>query len=53
MIKLFFIAFLAFLTGCATTCNNIKVEKEKKACYDRLARQHEDIWIHREFNTRR
>jgi len=54
MNKLFLLGFLIFLTSCATgpTCSELKVEKERKMCYDNMARQREMIWIDREFNRR-
>jgi hypothetical protein len=53
MIKLFLLVLLVFSTGCATTCGELKVEKEKKACYDRMARNQERIWMDRAYFDRR
>lgn len=55
MNKLFLLGLLVFLTSCATgpTCSELKVEKEKKACYDDRARQQEEMWMDRGYFNRR
>lgn len=52
MIKLFLLGFLVFLTSCATTCDGLKVEKKKKACYDDLRRHQEQMWMDRDYIRR-
>lgn len=49
MIKLFFIATLMFLTSCATTCDGLKIEKQKRACYNKLKTNQQEMWLDREF----
>lgn len=43
MFKLFFIANLMILTSCATTCDVLKIAKEKKACYNNMIKNQERI----------
>ena len=55
MNKLFLLGLLVFLTSCATgpTCSELKVEKERKACYVNKARQQELMWMDRGYFNRR
>ena len=45
---------LVFLASCATgtKCKKLNVEKERKACYDEIARQQEEIWMNRDYGRR-
>ena len=53
MIKLFLLGLLVFSTGCATTCGELKVEKERKKCYDNAKRNQERMWMDRDYFDRR
>lgn len=53
MSKLFLLGLLVFSTGCATTCGELKVEKEKKACYDDMKRHQERVLMDRDYFDRR
>jgi starvation-inducible outer membrane lipoprotein len=52
MIKLFLLLLLLFLTSCATTCDKLKVEKEKKSCYNNLKEAQQKMWVDLNFNRR-
>lgn len=51
MNKLFLLGLLVFLTSCATgpTCDGLKIEKQKRACYNDLKTNQQEMWLDREF----
>lgn len=53
MTKLFFFTIAMFLTSCATTCDKLIVEKERKSCYNKINDQQREFWIDRDFNRMR
>jgi hypothetical protein len=49
MSKLFLLGLLVFLTGCATTCGELKLEKERKKCYDDARRNQQRTLMDRDY----
>jgi len=48
MVKLFFITSLMILTSCATTCDGLKIAKERRACYNDMRKNQERVIMDRD-----